>query len=188
MNENDLNSGPPRRSNRPNWNAIKRAYQAGACSLPELARRYKVALSTLQKRCCREHWRDQMQRYGDVVETSAMVEATELGRDLARRGAAFLERCLRDDEQFHARIMSELDRAENGDVQAVKTLVSAWRDLVSMSRISHGLDSDGEKRPRSLVEIQCVGEVNVGPGGTLPDGMEPAVQPIDLPDLDALDL
>ncbi|MDA1277960.1 MAG: hypothetical protein O2960_28530 [Verrucomicrobia bacterium] len=170
---------------RINWDRLKRDYQAGNISLPGLARKYRVPLSTLQKRCCRERWRDQMQRVCNAVESSAMIEATALGQDLARRGAVFVERCLRDDERFHARIFDELKLAEAGDVQAVKSLISAWRDLISMSRLNFGLNSDSEVRPQqSLVQVQCVGTVTVGPGGVLPDGME-AADPLDfLPDLD----
>lgn len=167
-----------------NWTVIKRAYQAGNISLPGLTRKYRVALSTLQKRCCRERWRDQMQRVCNAVESSAMIEATALGQDLARRGAVFVERCLRDDERFHARLMDELKMAEAGDVQAVRSLIAGWRDLISMSRLNFGLNSDSEARPQqSLVQVQCIGTVSVGTGGALPDGME-ADAPLDLPDLD----
>ena len=112
-----------------------------------------------------------------------MVEATELGRDLARRGVAFIERCLRDDEQFHARIMAELDRAEAGDVQAVKVLVSAWKDLLSMTRINHGLDRDPEQHPKTLVQVQCVSVTDslINVSDVEPEGW------VELPDIGDLD-
>lgn len=84
-----------------------------------------------------------------------MAKATLLGQDLAQRSKSFIERCIADDEQFHSRIMAELERAEAGDVQAVRSLVAGWRDLVTMTRANYRLDDPGAPTPQiNLTSIQ----------------------------------
>jgi hypothetical protein len=135
---------------RPNWPAIKAAYLADEGSLRALAQRFGVSLNTLEKRCAREGWRQEMAALCGTVAATAAETAVEEGKKLGMTAAAFVERTI-------AEIGKWLDRiealADSGQVTpfTLKALVSAWRDAIAAGREAFGLD---EQRP---AEIQNIG-------------------------------
>jgi len=63
---------------KPNWTEIQTAYQSGEGSIRELAIRFGVSQSTLEKRSIREKWKVQKQEISKKVEEK-VVDALALG-------------------------------------------------------------------------------------------------------------
>ena len=57
-----------KKENKPDWVAIKRDYITKNFSYPELAEKYSVPLSTLNKRASKGEWVKAREEYGKIVE------------------------------------------------------------------------------------------------------------------------
>jgi hypothetical protein len=118
---------------------VKRAYMAGEGSLRTLAQRFNVSLNTLEKRCRREHWRQDMAALGGIVTAEAAKAAAEGGREMGLTAAALVERTTRETWDFLDRIIA---LARNGtlDADTLLKLVTAWKATISVGRQAFRLD------------------------------------------------
>lgn len=78
---------------RANWNKVKLAYQRGDGSIRQLAEKFGVSESTLEKRCVREKWnveRKQIsQRVVEKVVDAIAIDATAFVQETIRRGLQY---------------------------------------------------------------------------------------------------
>jgi hypothetical protein len=114
------------------WSKIKVAYQSGQGSCQQLADRFKVSVSTLEKRCHREKWLIERQRIGNVaekrigqaLEETIIDEATAWVRRIKASCERDLERIEETYEQLHPA----------ADPVAVRCLTQAKKSVDDMMR------------------------------------------------------
>ncbi|MDA1273871.1 MAG: hypothetical protein O2960_07445 [Verrucomicrobia bacterium] len=164
------------------WQAIKATYLGSEDSFRKLSERFGVSFHTLAKRAKRERWAAEKATIGDAVATAmataALESATEQGKQAGLTAGGLVERVIRETEKWLDRIES---RASAGslDVGEFRGLVSSWREIVEVGRKTFRLDEAPERKANSLVNVQCVGVVNIMPED-VQGGMEPD---LDLPDV-----
>jgi len=117
------------------WNRIKGEYVAGGISQRELARKYGLSWSTLQKRAARERWADVRQRASakvveKVVQETAKKKADNatLAADIKRKALIILDGLVDDFAQVRATEHRE-SRKGITDIKRLRDLTQAFRDL-----------------------------------------------------------
>lgn len=133
------------------WIEIKTEYVSGKATYRELAKKYGVSFSTLQKRAKEEKWSEGRKKYRDRVVTKALTRTC--ARDAARLAklqrsamllAADLEKVLMDPAlpyrhvgQGSKPIDTILDTANGKNLQAIakalRETTAAMRDLYSIN-------------------------------------------------------
>ena len=117
------------------WNRIKGEYVAGGISQRELARKYGLSWSTLQKRAARERWADIRQKacakvVEKVVQETAKKKADNatLAADIKRKALIILDGLVDDFAQVRATEHRE-SRKGITDIKRLRDLTQAFRDL-----------------------------------------------------------
>lgn len=123
----------------PAWSAIKLAYLNAEGSYRELAKRFNVPFSSLEKRARREHWRIQAEKIGDAVVTQATKTATEQGRAIGMTAAELGGSSL----SITKTLLRRIDELANNPIICaleLRQLTAALRDVMGVGRTTLGLD------------------------------------------------
>src|SRR2546427_10300544 len=139
------------------WAEIKRAYLADEGSLRTLAARFNVSLDTLEKRCRREKWRQEIAALGGIVAAEAAKVAAERGQEIGLTAASLVERTVKETSGWLDRIEA-MARSGCVDPASLLTLVRAWKDTISVGREAFRLDE-----PTSGPPIINLMKVRIGP-------------------------
>jgi hypothetical protein len=130
----------PRRRATPHlWNMIKADYVAGHGSMRALADRYGVSESTLMKRAGREHWA------ASRAFTSSTVDATVVAT-MQQRAEDFVHRSAEQTDRFLTRVSESEKTLKSEDTVALRQVVGAFKDIVSVGRETYGLESRDDGR------------------------------------------
>ena len=139
------------------WNRIKGEYVAGGISQRELAKKYGLSWSTLQKRANRERWAEVRQRACNkvvekVVQETAKKKADNatLAADIKRKGLIILDGLFDDFAQVRATEHRE-SRKGITDIKRLRDLTQAFRDLTD--DIPSGENANSELL-QSLMELE----------------------------------
>ena len=126
------------------WNRIKGEYVAGGISQRQLAKKYKLSWSTLQKRAARERWADIRQKACNkvvekVVQETAKKKADNatLAADIKRKGLIILDSLFDDFAQVRATEHRE-SRKGITDIKRLRDLTQAFRDLTDDMQTAEG--------------------------------------------------
>lgn len=137
-------------NNEPDWPQIRRDYFGGEISLRDLAKKHGVSRRTLERRSIREEWRQRIKDLGGAVVASSVEAAREQGAELGLSVAKLVERSLRGAALFLNKIEAELGKP-TPDPSSLRALVAAWRDTISVARLTHRMDEPQSERP--LIKI-----------------------------------
>ena len=181
----------------PDWTAVKADYLATGMAYPALAKKWNVSLSTLKKRAMREKWSE---LFGTVVQQSEPTvpvpleekepagtkEEPQPGVELVSVEQIAIEarreryqRMMRTTDAMMDRILDAMELVKPDDTYAIKTLVSALKDLREMQGLNKSaLDIEEQKaRIAKLKSETRITEAD-GHGGvlilpTIEDGLLP---------------
>lgn len=120
---------------RIDWHAIRAEYIAGGVSQRELAEKYDLSFSTIQKKCQRENWtkareeakikiaENVVQKTADAAADNATIAA-----NIKRKGLLMLERLFDD---FARHTATEHRESADGvtDIKRLRDLTAAYKDL-----------------------------------------------------------
>lgn len=139
------------------WNRIKGEYIAGGISQRELAKKYGLSWSTLQKRANRERWAEVRQRACNkvvekVVQETAKKKADNatLAADIKRKGLIILDGLFDDFAQVRATEHRE-SRKGITDIKRLRDLTQAFRDLTDDMPSAENANND---LLQSLMELE----------------------------------
>ena len=120
---------------KPDWHRIKGEYIAGGISQRELAKKYNLSWSTLQKRAARDGWAKERKKACDkvveeVVQKTAKKNADNatLAADIQRKGLLLLYNLMED----FANVTATEHRESVGgvtDIKRLRDLTAAYKDL-----------------------------------------------------------
>jgi hypothetical protein len=162
---------------KPNWPEIREAYLAGEGSLRQLAKRFSVSLDTLEKRCAREGWRQEMAALCGKVAVVAAETAAAEGKRIGLTASKLVERTLLGAEDILNKLEQELSR-QNLDPQAIRALVASWVDAIQIARRTHRLDDLPAQQP--LVRIAVLNSMRLATPDEVRAAPAPALPVIDL--------
>lgn len=120
---------------RTDWHRIKGEYVAGGISQRDLAKKYGLSWSTLQKRAAREHWAKARSAACAKVVEKVVQKAAEknadnatLAADIKRKGLLILDGLFDD---FATVMATERRESKNGvtDIKRLRDLTAAYKDL-----------------------------------------------------------
>lgn len=139
------------------WSAIKTEYVTGNTTYRELAKKYGVSFSTLQKRAKEEKWSEGRKKYRDRVVTKALTRTC--ARDAQRLAklqksamllANDIEKALQDPDVLYRHVGSiegvpvdtKLGTPNGKNLQA---LARALRDITAATRDLYGINTRAEQ-------------------------------------------
>ena len=164
------NSGQPRASapTKIDWETIKTEYITSDVSQSELAKKYGINRAQIAKRCARDGWVEQRNRYvSDVLQKtltkSAARDANRLDK-LRRITSSLIDVALRgiseDPEQYNRYIVTEgIGEGQTMvsektfsklDTRALKDTVNALKDLTAMVRDFYDLPTAAQREQREI--------------------------------------
>lgn len=139
------------------WSEIKTAYVSGKATYRELAKKYGVSFSTLQKRAKEEKWAEGRKKYRDRVVTKALTRTC--ARDAQRLAklqksamllATDIEKALEDPDVLYKHVGSiegvpvdaKLTTPNGKNLQA---MARALRDITAAMRDLYGINTRAEQ-------------------------------------------
>ena len=139
------------------WNRIKGEYVAGGISQRQLATKYNIPWSTLEKRAQREHWADIRLKANQkvvekVVQETAKKKADNatLAADIKRKGLIILDGLFDDFAEVRATEHRE-SRKGITDIKRLRDLTQAFRDLTDDMQTN---DGPGSELLQSLLDLE----------------------------------
>ncbi len=122
-----------------NWLEIRTAYESGDVSYRGLAERFSVGVATIARRAKKESWQTTQGEVQAAITSAAVKAATEAGKELGLSAARLEEESLSIASKLFKRIGGELDKPDTGPAE-VRALAGAFRDAVTVGRLTHRLD------------------------------------------------
>ena len=126
------------------WNRIKSEYIAGGISQRQLAKKYNLPWSTLQKRANREKWADIRKEVCNKTVQKEVQKTAErkadnaaLAADIKRKGLIILDGLFDDFAQVRATEHRE-SRKGITDIKRLRDLTQAFRDLTDDMQTAEG--------------------------------------------------
>lgn len=139
------------------WNRIKSEYIAGGISQRQLAKKYNLPWSTLQKRANREKWADSRKEACNktvqkVIQKTAERKADNaaLAADIKRKGLIILDSLFDDFAQVRATEHRE-SRKGITDIKRLRDLTQAFRDLTDDMQTAEGPSNE---LLQSLIDLE----------------------------------
>lgn len=184
----------------PDWNAIEADFLATGMAYPELAKKWKVSLSTLKKRAMRGKWGDKHAAVAILAEESVPEnrmepepepvpteeEPPELKSEIVNptvlaieRRAERIRRMLSTTDAMMDRIIDALDLIKPDDTYALSTLIRALKDLREMQGLNKS-ELDVEEQRARIAKLKSETRITEtdGHGGVLIlPTIEDALQP-----------
>ena len=142
---------------RVDWHRVKGEYIAGGISQRDIAKKYKIPWSTLQKRAAREGWTDQRTEACAKVVEKVVQETAEknadnatLAADIKRKGLIILDGLFDD---FAKVRVTEHRESRKGitDIKRLRDLTQAYRDLTDDMQTS---EAQGNELLQSLMNLE----------------------------------
>jgi hypothetical protein len=103
--------------------------------------------------CRREGWRAQLTAIDGRLTAETEHSLVKRANDLVARRAAFVERTLAEGEALLDRIEQERARLPEGDLDALRKLVTCWRPVTEMHRKSLGLDETQQQKVGAMFHL-----------------------------------
>lgn len=154
-----------------NWDEIKSVYVTTDLSTKDIARKYGVGVSVVQKKCAADGWvaarmAFRAQAAAKAVDQAVDVEADRLGKiiNAANSMATVIEAMYGDPQQFHRHIVTDTMIDEDGgkaimtverqfdkvDTRAIKDMTGALKDMTLVLRNLHNLPTQAEAEAQRI--------------------------------------
>lgn len=128
------------------WEEIKKEYVTTKISMREIARKYGYAVSSVSERAKREGWKKTAERIANRTEQKYIEKVSDARASNADKAMKIIDKLM-------DKLGKSIDVVKDGDVQAMKQLVGAMKDLRDI-----GVFDMGEKKDIS-VNIKLEGEL-----------------------------
>lgn len=139
------------------WSAIKTEYVSGKATYRELAKKYGVSFSTLQKRAKEEKWSEGRKKYRDRVVTKALTRTC--ARDAQRLAklqksamllATDIEKALKDPDVLYRHVGMTSDGPVDAKLTTpngknLQAMARALRDITAAMRDLYGINTRAEQ-------------------------------------------
>ena len=144
------------------WEEIKAMYITTQLSTTQLAAKYGLTASLVQRHCSQEGWvakrtAYRMQAAAKAVDAANDNEADRLGKiiNAANSMATVIEGAFADPDQFHRHIVLDMDRMveqrfEKLDSKAIKDFTGALKDMTLVLRNLHHLPTQAEAEAQRI--------------------------------------
>jgi hypothetical protein len=153
------------------YDALKCEYITTDISMPKLAKKHNVPLTTMQKRCKKEGWvalRKEFKKeaLSATLDTAVANEADRLGKIIAsaQAMAGVIEDVFKDGKQFHRHLVTDTYIGEDGskeiltvekqfdkvDSRAIRDLTGALKDMTLVLRNLYNLPTQAEAEAQRI--------------------------------------
>lgn len=108
------------------WDTIKKEYCTSKISMHNLAKKYGVAVSTISRRAKLEQWNRITEQIEKEAEQKLIASVAETRASNADKAQRILDKLM-------DKLDASIEVVKDGDVQSLKQLVSAMKDLKDMA-------------------------------------------------------
>ena len=145
-------------SHNRDWEPIRDEYVSTDISLRDLAKKTGIPYPTLRDRSIREAWAEGRKDAKVLCESAVKANVSsdtkpvvQTAVDRARAtnaltqlsAAVLIDRTIHESNRWLDRINTTSERKEHENPDAIRKLTGAWKDVISVARLTHGLDSTG---------------------------------------------
>lgn len=109
-------------SHTTNWEEIKREYVSTKISMREIARKYGFSVSTVSERAKKEGWKRTAERVRTVTEQKYVEKLADAKVSNADKAMQIINKLM-------DKMNRSIDCVKDGDIQSMKQLVGAMKDL-----------------------------------------------------------
>jgi len=158
----------------------RQLYQDEGLSPLAVSERLNVPKRTVQSWAARGKWMAGRTAVADALAIASRRTAGEIAESRGRDAERMINRTITDCDRLRDVVLAPLDRGDEMAVSDTKSLVSAYRELVAMTRQAFGLDKLAPSTPGTLVNISLSGaslSSPIGAGNT--------ARPIDVASVEA---
>lgn len=148
------------------WKGVQTEYITGDLSLPKLAKKHNLSLSTVQVRCRQEGWVAKRREFKQQAVAVAVLgavndEADRLGKIItsAQRMSDVIESVLEDTDQFYRHVVQDeiggekttIEKIfEKADSKAIRDMTSALKDMTLVLRNLYNLPTQAEAEAQRI--------------------------------------
>lgn len=130
------------------WEKIEQEYVSGKMTMEKLAEKYKISISTFQKKAIERKFTEKRRKYAEKVQEKALAraqarDARTLGNlsSALDKAARLLNKYMTDENTLHGRIVNHMDgkieevRVEKLDTKALRDMTSALREATAAMQL-----------------------------------------------------
>lgn len=157
----------------------RQLYQDEGLSPLAVSERLNIPKRTVQSWATRGKWLVGRTAVADALAIASRRTASEIAETRGRDAERMINRTITDCDRLRDVVFAPLDSGDEISVSDTKSLVSAYRELVAMTRQALGLDNVSASTPGTLVNISLSGA-----SLSSPIGAGNAARPIDVTSVD----
>ena len=143
----------------------RQLYQEEGLSPLAVSERLDVPKRTVQSWASRGKWLVGRTAVADALAIASRRTAGEIAESRGREAERMINRTITDCDRLRDAVLAPLDSGDELAVSDTKSLVSAYRELVAMTRQAFGLDNQAASTPGTLVNISLSGASLAAPLG-----------------------